>query len=77
MSGAETRRAAVAASRMLSARWSEADAVVRDGEAADLILAEARQWDAHAVVIYRDRQSALRAMAKSVVGRACVRERGC
>lgn len=46
-----TRRAAVAASRTLSARWTEAVAVGRHGEAVDRILDEARPWDAHAVVI--------------------------
>lgn len=50
-SEALTSRAAVAASRTLQARWAEADAVVRDGDAVDQILDQARQWDAHAVVV--------------------------
>ncbi|MDP2389054.1 MAG: universal stress protein [Acidobacteriota bacterium] len=50
-SEAVTRRAAAAALRTLRARWTEADPVIRDGDVADQILAEASDWGAHALVI--------------------------
>jgi nucleotide-binding universal stress UspA family protein len=72
-SEAGTHRAAVAASRTLSARWTEADAVVRDGETVDRILHEARQWDAHAVVIGWRGHGRFRRLLMGSVSRAVLR----
>jgi len=68
-----TRRAAAAASRTLRARWPAADAVVRDGEAADRILDEARQWSAHAVVIGWRGHGRFRRLLMGSVSRAVLR----
>ncbi len=68
-----TRRAALAASRTLRARWPEADAVVRDGEAADRILDEARRWSAHAVVIGWRGHGRFRRLLMGSVSRAVLR----
>jgi len=71
-----TSRAAVAASRMLRARWPEADAVVRDGEAVDRILDEGRRWTAHAVVIGWRGHGRFRRLLMGSVSRAVLRRAG-
>ncbi len=73
-SEALTRRAAAAGLRTLSARWAEVDAVVRDGEAADRILAEAGRWDAHAVVIGWRGHGRFRRLLMGSVSRAVLRQ---
>ncbi len=50
-SEAVTQRAAAIASRTLRGRWPEAEAVIRDGDAADGIVRESRRWHAHALVL--------------------------
>ncbi|MGD9903975.1 MAG: universal stress protein [Dehalococcoidia bacterium] len=68
-----TRRTAVAASRTLRTRWPEADAVVRDGEAADRILEEARRYGAHAVVMGWRGHGHFRRLLMGSVSRAVLR----
>lgn len=72
-SDAVTRRAAVAASRTLRARWTEADAVARDGDVVDRILAEAKGWDAHALVIGWRGHGGFRRLLMGSVSRAVLR----
>ena len=72
-SEAVTRRASAAASRGLRARWSEADAVVREGDAADRILAEAKSWDANALVIGWRGHGPVRRILMGSVSRAVLR----
>ncbi len=72
-SEALTRRAAVAASRTMRTRWTEADAVVRDGEAVDRILGEARRWSAHAVVLGWRGHGRFRRLMMGSVSRAVLR----
>lgn len=68
-----TGRAAAAASRTLRRRWPEADAVVRDGEAVDGILNEARRWSAHTVVIGWRGHGRFRRLLMGSVSRAVLR----
>jgi len=72
-SEAITRRAAAAASRTLRARWTEAEAVVQDGDAVDRILAEAKGWDAHALVIGWRGHGRFRRLLMGSVSRAVLR----
>jgi len=66
-------RAAVAAARTMRARWTEADAVVREGEAVDRILDEARRWSANAVVIGWRGHGRFRRLLMGSVSRAVLR----
>ncbi len=68
-----TRRASRAASRAMRARWPEADAVVRDGDAADRILDEGRRWSANAVVVGWRGHGRFRRLLMGSVSRAVLR----
>ncbi len=72
-SDAATQRAAVVATRTLRARWPEADAVVRDGDVVDRILAEATGWHAHALVIGWRGHGRFRRLLMGSVSRAVLR----
>lgn len=72
-SEAVTRRAAVVATRALRARWSEANAVVREGDVADQILSEATSWHAHALVIGWRGHGRFRRLLMGSVSRAVLR----
>lgn len=72
-SEAFTRRAALAASRALRARWPEADAVVRDGDVVGRILSEARHWHSHALVIGWRGHGRFRRLLMGSVSRAVLR----